>query len=262
MASMPQGVREGQIDHDLSSPSLPAPASAPSAPFDTPSRGAPVSGSPISGMPIAERAVPQRLATYVAASDVISRAGLAAQLRTQNELHLVDDPKMASVGVVLVDEVDDEAARVVRTLLRTALLHVVVVSTSLDDEGVLRAIEAGACAILRRFEASPDRLAAVLVAAMEGHGTLPPDLLGSLLTRVGRLQRDVLQPRGLLFNGFTEREIEVLRLVADGYDTGEIAEQLAYSERTVKNVLHDVTSRFHLRNRCHAVAYAVRAGVI
>ena len=54
----------------------------------------------------------------------------------------------------------------------------------------------------------------------------------------------------------------MLRLVADGYDTAEIAQQLAYSERTVKNVLHDVTTRLQLRNRSHAVAYALREGLI
>jgi DNA-binding NarL/FixJ family response regulator len=58
------------------------------------------------------------------------------------------------------------------------------------------------------------------------------------------------------------REIDVLRLVADGYDTGEIATKLAYSERTVKNVLHDVTTRLQLRNRSHAVAFALREGLI
>ena len=54
----------------------------------------------------------------------------------------------------------------------------------------------------------------------------------------------------------------MLRLVADGYGTGEIAEKLSYSERTVKNIIHAVTARFELRNRSHAVAYALRAGVI
>jgi len=50
--------------------------------------------------------------------------------------------------------------------------------------------------------------------------------------------------------------------VADGLDTAEVANQLFYSERTVKNVIHDVTTRLNLRNRTHAVAYAVRQGLI
>ncbi|HVX44496.1 MAG TPA: LuxR C-terminal-related transcriptional regulator, partial [Mycobacteriales bacterium] len=49
---------------------------------------------------------------------------------------------------------------------------------------------------------------------------------------------------------------------AEGYSTSEIAEQLAYSERTVKSALHDLTSRYQLRNRSHAVAFAMREGLI
>jgi DNA-binding NarL/FixJ family response regulator len=56
--------------------------------------------------------------------------------------------------------------------------------------------------------------------------------------------------------------VEVLRLVAEGLDTGEIAKRLSYSERTIKNVIHDVVTRLNLRNRSHAVAYALREGLI
>lgn len=82
------------------------------------------------------------------------------------------------------------------------------------------------------------------------------------MDQLGRLQRQVLSPRGLVFAGLSPRETEVLRLVADGMDTAEIARVLCYSERTVKNVLHQVTTRLQLRNRSHAVAYAVREGLI
>ena len=54
----------------------------------------------------------------------------------------------------------------------------------------------------------------------------------------------------------------MLRLVADGFDTAEIARRLSYSQRTIKNVIHDVTVRLNLTNRSHAVAYAVREGLI
>jgi DNA-binding CsgD family transcriptional regulator len=54
----------------------------------------------------------------------------------------------------------------------------------------------------------------------------------------------------------------VLRLVASGFSTQEIADELCYSQRTVKSILHDVTNRFQLRNRSHAVAYALREGLI
>jgi DNA-binding CsgD family transcriptional regulator len=58
------------------------------------------------------------------------------------------------------------------------------------------------------------------------------------------------------------REIDVLRLVAEGYDTADVAEQLAYSESTIKGVLAKVMARLDARNRSHAVALAVRTGLI
>ena len=124
------------------------------------------------------------------------------------------------------------------------------------------AAEAGVTGVIRRSEATAGNLAAAIRSAAAGEGTLPPDLLGRLLRQVGQLQRQVLSPRGLTFSGLTEREAAVLRLLADGCDTAEVGRRLYYSERTVKNIIHDVTSRLELRNRAHAVAYAIREGLI
>ena len=122
-------------------------------------------------------------------------------------------------------------------------------ATRLDNAGLMAAVEAGIAGLLRRTEAVPATLAAAVKAAASGNGTVPPDLLGKLLDQMGWLQRQVLAPRGLSMNGLAERELAVLRLVADGYDTHEIAKTLSYSERTVKNVIHDITVRLNLRNR-------------
>lgn len=54
----------------------------------------------------------------------------------------------------------------------------------------------------------------------------------------------------------------MLKLLADGFDTTEVATRLCYSERTVKNVVQDITRRHNLRNRTHAVTYALRQGLI
>jgi DNA-binding NarL/FixJ family response regulator len=206
----------------------------------------------------------ERIPVTVHARDPISRAGVASQLRHRPELLLVEgDERMAArVAVIVTDEVDDDAIRTLRAMQRSSCPRLVVVATRLDDAALLAAVEIGVHGLLRRREASPERLVASIQAAAAGDGTVPPDLLGRLLAQVGRLQREVLSPRGLAFSGLTDRETNVLRLVADGYDTSEIADQLAWSERTVKNIIHDITSRHQLRNRSHAVAYAVRAGLI
>lgn len=207
--------------------------------------------------------MPDPIPVHVYARDPVSEMGISAQLRSCRRVRLVDRgaPEGAAVVVVISDEVDDDAVRAARTLSRSGE-RIVFVVARLDDAGMLSAVEAGASGLLRRSEATPDRLERAVEAAHAGEGEVPPDLLGRLLRQVGSLQRDVLAPRGLAFNGLTEREIRVLRLVAEGEDTSQIAQRLSYSERTIKNIVHDVTTRLNLRNRAHAVAYAVREGLI
>jgi DNA-binding NarL/FixJ family response regulator len=213
--------------------------------------------------------VSSRIPVLVHADDPVSRSGVEAQLRGQPgiEVRLHDGGGEAAmpggtapVAIVVVDEVDDRAAQSIRALTRGGVDRVLVVAGRLDD--VLTVTEAGACGLLRRADAVPERLVPAIRSAAAGDGTVPPDLLGRLLEQIGRLQRQVLSPRGLTFGGLTDREVRVLKLVADGWDTAEIADNLSYSERTVKNIIHDVTSRLQLRNRSHAVAYALRQGLI
>jgi DNA-binding NarL/FixJ family response regulator len=208
--------------------------------------------------------VSERIAVSIHASDPVSRAGVVSQLRARPEVMIVDqdDVATASVALVVADHVDDEAVRVVKAIRGAGCRRVVIVATTVGDGSVLAAVEAGACGLLRRREAVPENLIATLARAAAGDGTVPADLLGRLLEQVGELQRHVLAPRGLTLSGLSEREIDVLKLVSEGLDTNEVADRLCYSERTVKNVIHDITSRLCLRNRTHAVAYAVRQGLI
>jgi DNA-binding NarL/FixJ family response regulator len=207
--------------------------------------------------------VVERIAVHVAASDPVSRAGTASQLRGFG-VDLVDESEVGAdvVVVVVADQMDQETAQVVRALRLRGARHLLLLIARLDDAGLLAAVEAGASGLIRRGQATPQNLMAAIRTAAAGEGTLPPDLLGRLLEQVGRLQHQVLHPRGLTLAGLTDREIEVLRLLADGMDTGEVSRQLFYSERTVKNIIHNVTSRLDLRNRTHAVAYAIRQGLI
>jgi DNA-binding NarL/FixJ family response regulator len=166
------------------------------------------------------------------------------------------------VAIVAGDQVDAELLQVVRSTLRNGCPRVVLIAGRLDDTSVFTALEAGVCGMLRREEVTTDQLVRAVEAAASGHGSMPPDVLGRVLDQVGRLQRQVLSPRGLTMSPLRKREIDVLRLLADGADTAEIARELAYSERTIKSIIHDVTVRLGLKNRTHAVAYAVREGLI
>jgi DNA-binding NarL/FixJ family response regulator len=208
--------------------------------------------------------MPVAISTYVHGNDPISIAGVRSQLRTRPEVRLVEemDVDEAAVAVVVADEFDEATARVVRALCRGDRPRIVLVATTIDEGSLVAAAEAGIGGLVRRCDATADVLARAITKVAAGDGELPPDLLGRLLHQVGRLQRQVLAPRGLTFAGLSPRETEVLRLVAEGHDTAEIAQTMCYSERTVKNVLHDLTTRLQLRNRTHAVAYAMREGLI
>jgi DNA-binding NarL/FixJ family response regulator len=205
-----------------------------------------------------------RIRVCIHATDPVSATGIAGELRLRPDILVVDeaDDDSPKVPVVVTDELDSGTIRTVRAIQRDGTRRVVLVVTRLDDGGLLAAVEAGASGILRRSEAVADRIAEAVTTAAKGDGSVPPDLLGRLLNQMSRLQRQVLAPRGLSLNGFADREIDVLRLLSEGWDTSEIATKLSYSERTVKNVIHDITARHQLRNRSHAVAYAVRSGVI
>jgi DNA-binding NarL/FixJ family response regulator len=198
----------------------------------------------------------------ICSADPVSHAGISSQLRGGGVIETNDLDASDAVALVVVDQVDAECVSTMRSLRGRGAQHVLLLVSRIDEKGVLAAVEAGATSILRRSEATPSNLLAAIRAASAGEGALPPDLLGRLLSQVGRLQRQVLHPRGLTFTGLTDREVSVLRLLADGLDTIEVGERLYYSERTVKNIIHDVTSRLQLRNRTHAVAYAIREGLI
>ena len=195
-------------------------------------------------------------------SDRLSEAGVTAELKRWPEVRIVGDVDEADVAVVIADDIDEDAVRMLRAAQRGDGDRAVLVAARIDDRGLLDAVEAGACGVVRRSEANGQAIVAAVRTAARGDGSLPDDLLGRLLTQVGKLQRQVLTPHGLSFGGLSNREVAVLRLIAEGFDTREIAQQLAYSERTIKNVIHDVTTRLQLRNRSQAVAYALREGLI
>ena len=208
--------------------------------------------------------VSERIRVCISVSDPISKAGIATQLRSHPDIEIVDttDLKPSDVALVVVDKLDQHTERTIRSLKLHGQERILLIASRLDDAGLMAALDAGARGVLRRTEATAEAVAQAVRAAASGDGVMPPDLVGRLLDQVARLQRQVLNPRGLSLAVLNSREVKVLKLMADGLDTREVARKLFYSERTVKNIVHDVTARLNLRNRTQAVAYALRNGLI
>ncbi|PWG08096.1 DNA-binding response regulator [Streptomyces sp. V2] len=200
----------------------------------------------------------------VYAADPVLRVGVVQQLRQRPEVAFVDDADAdsADISLVVVDSVDDDVAALLQRLRHNTATRTGLVVGTLGSGALQRVVECGVTAVLRRAEADQDRLVHLVTALANGEGVLPGDLLGELLAHVGSLQRAALDPRGVSLSTLTTREADMLRLVSEGLDTAEIARKTSYSERTVKNVLHEITTRLQLRNRAHAVGYALRNGLI
>lgn len=205
-----------------------------------------------------------RIPIYVRSEDMITAAGLTATLRGCAEVELVGEHQIdaSTVGVIASENLDEKTIELIKRVRGYGCRHFVLVSSVEQDLALMNAVELGVRAVADRSEATATRLLQLLRIASEGKAAMPEAILGRLLKQVSRLQNDVLAPQGLNSVGLSEREVEMLRLVSHGQSTREIASRLNYSERTVKNVLHGVTTRFHLRNRAHAVAYALSEGLI
>src|SRR5262245_40048687 len=155
---------------------------------------------------------------FVYAVDPISRAGVAAELRSFPEVAVVTEDRLdpTTVVVAVTDRLSDDALQSIRRLRQAGSGHVLLVVSDLEEGELFKAVEAGVTAVVRRVDATPEVLIEAIRAVSAGNGSIPPDLLGRFLDDVGRLQQRVLGPRGLSPSGFTERELRVLRLVAEG----------------------------------------------
>lgn len=206
----------------------------------------------------------ERIRVVVQASDPLSGEGLASFLQARPEFTVLpaSEQERANVPVVSWDRLTAEVLTAMRRSAAATRASVVLVLSEISELELLAAVECRVMAILPRSAVTGDRLAHSVIAAASGGGVMPPNLVGELLKNIERLQREVLNPNGFTASGLTTREVDVLRLMADGLDTNEIAVELSYSERTVKNILYGATNRLKLRNRSHAVAYALRSGMI
>jgi DNA-binding NarL/FixJ family response regulator len=204
---------------------------------------------------------------FVLDTHTIYRRGLVACLDLLEEVESVaeaervrdawEHPALFESDLVLVDPSLPGGADFVIGVRETVGARVIVCASESGKDAALSALQAGAVGYLRKDELTPETLSSAVRAAADGTSVVGPGLLEQLLAKLPESAEPKPAPARL-----TDREQQVLALIAAGHPTREVALELSYSERTVKNVLHDVVTKLNARSRSQAVAFAVREGLI
>ncbi|MFD5244350.1 response regulator [Amycolatopsis sp. NPDC058340] len=198
------------------------------------------------------------------------REALATLLEVQPEIDVVGEAANGEEAVRLCAELRPDVALmdlrmpVLDGIAATARLRaeqpgvrVLALTTFDDDEDVFAALRAGAVGYLLK-DVSSTRLVEALVAAERGESVLQPSVAAKLVARVARLPAETPQP---LVTPLSERELEVVRLLADGRSNREIAKTLFLAEGTVKNLVTSVLSKLQVRDRTQAALRAKELGL-
>ncbi len=200
----------------------------------------------------------------------IVRQGVRAFLDTQPDLKVVAEAgsgaeaiQLASEqapDVVLMDLVMPEmdGVETTRRLKQVSPRSQVIVLTSYhEDEHIFPAIRAGALSYLLK-DVAPAELAEAVRKAARGEAVLHPRVAARVVQEIHGARRDAVNP----FTELSERELEVLKLIAGGDSNEDIAATLVISEKTVKSHVSNVLAKLHVADRTQAAVYAWREGVV
>ena len=199
----------------------------------------------------------------------IVRRGMRAYLATHADVELIAEAENGEQAVELVGELAPDVAFVdllmpgldgvetTRRIKQTSPTTQVIILTSHHrDEHVFPAIRAGALSYLLK-EVGPEDLVEAVRRAARGEAMLAPRVATRMIEEV----RGALGERPRVFD-LTEREMEVLRFIAEAYDNRRIAAELGISEKTVKRHVSNILGKLHLADRTEAAVYAWRQGVV
>jgi two-component system, NarL family, response regulator LiaR len=201
---------------------------------------------------------------------LLVRQGVRAFLETQPDIRVLGDAGSGNEAIQLATElVPDvvlmdlvmpgmDGVEATRLLRRTSPRSQVLVLTSYhQDEHIFPAIRAGALSYLLK-DVSPVELAEAVRKAARGEAVLHPRIAARVVQELHGARTEAFNP----FSDLSERELEVLRLIADGLGNGEIAQRLVISEKTVKSHVSNILSKLHVADRTQAAVYAWREGVM
>ncbi|MEV5507324.1 response regulator [Streptomyces orinoci] len=198
----------------------------------------------------------------------VVRKGLRTFLEVQDDIEVVGEAADGAEGVARAEELHPdvilmdvkmpgtdgiEALRRLRALNNTA--RVLIVTSFTEQRTVIPALRAGAAGYVYK-DVDPDALAGAIRSVSAGHVLLQPEVADALLA-----QEDAAGGQGGRGNALTEREREVLALIADGRSNREIARALVLSEKTVKTHVSNILMKLDLADRTQAALWAVRHGI-
>lgn len=198
----------------------------------------------------------------------VVREGLRALLSTESDISIVGEaangegavtayralrPDVALIDMVMPRMDGVEAIRAIRSEFPDA--RILVLTSFAEDDMVFPAIKSGALGYLLK-DSSPEELVRAIRSVYRGEASLHPSIARRLIQELS--QPSTLPPTP---EPLTEREVEVLKLVAKGYSNDEIADALILSERTARGHVSSILGKLHLANRTQAALYALREGL-
>ena len=200
----------------------------------------------------------------------VVRNGLRGYIETLPEFQVVGEAVSGEEALVLVSEhIPDivlldlilpgmdgvETTRHVKQI--SPRTQVVVLTSYHEDAHIFPALKAGAISYILK-DMKMDKLAEVLHRAVQGEVTLHPRVAARVLQNI----RSENSEEQALFTELTDREHDVLKLIANGLTNGQIAEKLVISENTVKGHVSNILSKLHLADRTQVAVYAWQRGIV
>lgn len=198
----------------------------------------------------------------------IVRQGLRALIDTEPGMMLVDEAKdgveatlkarQHQPDVILLDMVmprQDGLETIKQIKAERPDACILVLTSFAEDEKVFPAIKAGALGYILK-DSSPDQLLQAIRDVYRGESSLHPTIARKLIMELNQPPNQPLTDEPL-----TEREVEVLKQVAQGHSNQQIADDLFLSERTVRAHVSHILDKLHLANRTQAALYALRKGI-
>ncbi len=205
--------------------------------------------------------VRQGLRTFLELQDEATSLPITVVGEASNGSQAVDQAKLLQPDVVLLDLVMPEMDGVEATsriIEKSPHSRVIILTSFGEEDKVIPAIQAGAQGYLLK-DIAPNDLVQAVREAYRGQVQLHPDIAKKLMSAIAAQGApSASQARESAAADLTERELDVLRLIAGGMSNNEIAEKLVISEKTVKTHVSNILSKLHLDDRTQAAIYALK----